>query len=132
MIVSRWFPGFVVPPVMSLARRAEQISVRVHGHLTARAVIYRRGESEIPIQATPLSIAHTLDQGDGARIRIQQPHWLLPPETLDFGDGPCRPQLGDQIIDGTSTHEVQGSARNQAWEWETAEQLRFKVRTVIQ
>lgn len=115
---------------MSIASKAEQIAARTHHRLTRRAVIYRRGEAEIPIEASPLSIASTTEQSNGARIRQLIPHWLLLPEMLDFGDGPCRPQVGDQIIDGTGVNEVQHNDNNQAWEWETPEKLRIKVRTV--
>lgn len=114
---------------MSTTRRAEQIAASTHHRLTRRAVIYRRGAVEIPIEASPLSLASTTEQSNGARIRQLIPHWLLLPEMLDFGDGPCRPQVGDQIIDGIDINEVQHNDNSQAWEWDTAEQLRIKVRT---
>lgn len=116
---------------MPLTDQAEKIATRAHHKLTKRAVIYRRGGVEIPIEASPLSVGQTVERSEGAKIRQRVPHWLLLPETLDFGDGQTQPRLGDQIIDGTTVYEVRQNASGEPWEWETPAQLRFKVITVM-
>lgn len=115
---------------MPLTDQAEKIATRAHHKVTKRAVIYRRGGIEIPIEASPLRISQTVENSEGARLRQVIPYWLILPETLDFGDGATQPKLGDKIINGTEVYEVQGSSGEKSWEWETPAQLRFKVRTV--
>jgi hypothetical protein len=115
---------------MSVAYFAERTAVAAHHRMTRRSVVYRRGEVEILVDLSPLSLGVTVDQGEGARIRQTVPHWLILPGSLDFGSGASFPQTGDQIVDGSVTYAVEGLSNGQAWEWETAHQLRMKVRTV--
>lgn len=115
---------------MSITSSAEQIATRQHHKLTKRAVIYRRGGVEIPIEASPLRLSQTVEQAEGSQVKQQVPYWLILPETLDFGDGATEPKLGDEVVDGTAVYQVQGSGNVRSWDWETPSQLRFKVRTV--
>lgn len=114
----------------SLVSRAVQTASRLHAHVSANLVIYRRGTAEVPVLATPLELRARTQSGEGARLRVTEPAWLVPAEALDFGDGPVRPQVGDQIVDGEASCTVVPNGSGEAWEWENLQvRGQFIVRT---
>jgi len=114
---------------MSLTRNAELVHVRTHHALTGVPALYRRGSSSVSLSVSPLSVAVTVEQSEGVRVRQSVPHFLILPDTLRIDGQPVEPRLGDQIVQGTQVYEVRGAGSVPVWDWETTSQLRFKVRT---
>lgn len=100
----------------------------------SRPVVYRRGVSEVAVQATIGRTLLKLDDGyGGARMEWTDRDFLIHAADLQIGGTPVLPERGDLIRETqggkTFVYEVMAPGKEPAWRWSDGYRRVLRIHT---
>jgi len=90
-------------------------------------VTYRRGETELPVNATLGRTEYEVEDESGLRIGAEVKDFLISDDELTstFGE----PEAGDQIIADGIVYEVMSLAGQGHWRWSGPHRITMRIHT---
>lgn len=118
-----------------MSRQAEAWAAEQAAAVSGVTIRYRRGSQAADIAAAIVGrTTFRVTAAEGFAEREQTRDYIVPPEAIDFGDGPVTPRPGDRIeepaADGqTYVYEVTAINGEPAWRWWGHHRTRRRIHT---
>ncbi len=88
-------------------------------------VTYRRGTTEIAVNATYGQTEYEIDNESGIRVGAQVTDFLILAEDFPLDE----PQAGDQIVTETAIYEVMALGGEKHWRWSDPYRVTMRIHT---
>jgi hypothetical protein len=91
----------------------------------SRPVTYRRGETDLAVDATVGRTQYEVEDGYGLRVAAEVMDFLILAEDFTLGE----PQAGDQIVVDSTVYEVMALGTTGHWRWSDPHHTTLRIHT---
>jgi len=118
---------------MNAVARAIAAAAKAQQRLAGVCIVYRRGEDEVPLKATPGRTTYQTTDAEGREVQAQARDYLIIAGDLLIDGEPIEPREGDTIVeeltDGEHTFELMPLPNEPCWRWSDEQHIRRRVHT---